>query len=46
MFDNLAGAARRGSFLIDSEGTVRWTVINEIGDARDIDDVKKAVAVL
>jgi peroxiredoxin len=41
-----AGAARRGSFLVDVEGTVRWTVLNEIPDARDIDAVTKAVAAL
>jgi peroxiredoxin len=38
-----AGVARRGSFLIDSEGTVRWTALNEIPDARDIDEAKKAI---
>ena len=39
-----AGVARRGSFLVDIEGTVRWTVLNEIADARDIDEMMKAVA--
>jgi peroxiredoxin len=39
-----AGVARRGSFLVDIEGTVRWTVLNEIPDARDIDEMTKAVA--
>ena len=41
-----AGVARRGSFLVDVEGTVRWTVLNEIPDARDIDEMTKAVAAL
>ena len=41
-----AGVARRGTFLIDIEGIVRWTVLNEIPDARDIDEVTKAVAAL
>ena len=41
-----AGVARRGSFLIDTEGTVRWTVLNPIPDARDIDEVRQAVAEL
>jgi mycoredoxin-dependent peroxiredoxin len=41
-----AGVARRGSFLVDIEGTVRWTVLNEIPDARDIDEMSKAVAAL
>ena len=38
-----AGVARRGSFLIDIEGTVRWATLNDIPDARDIDEVKTAV---
>ncbi len=38
-----AGVALRGSFLIDIEGTVRWTTLNQIPDARDIDEVKAAV---
>ena len=46
VFHDQAGAARRGSFLIDTEGIVRWAVVKEIGDARDIDEVKKAVAAL
>ena len=41
-----AGVARRGSFLVDAVGTVRWAVLNEIPDARDIDEVTKAVAAL
>ena len=41
-----AGVARRGSFLVDAAGTVRWAVLNEIPDARDIDEVTKAVAAL
>ncbi|MEP6762594.1 MAG: peroxiredoxin [Sporichthyaceae bacterium] len=41
-----AGVARRGSFLVDVEGTVRWMVLNEIPDARDIDEVTKAMTAL
>jgi peroxiredoxin len=41
-----AGVARRGSFLVDIEGTVRWAVLNEIPYARDIDEMTKAVAAL
>ena len=46
VFHQDAGVARRGTFLIDRQGTVRWTVLNEIPDARDIDEVTKAVAAL
>jgi mycoredoxin-dependent peroxiredoxin len=41
-----AGVALRGSFLVDREGTIRWSVLNQIPDARDIDEVTKAVASL
>jgi alkyl hydroperoxide reductase subunit AhpC len=46
VFHPEAGVARRGSFLVDRTGIVRWTVLNEIPDARDIDEVRKAVAAL
>ena len=32
------GVALRGTFLIDRDGVVRWSVVNGIGDARDIGD--------
>jgi peroxiredoxin len=38
VFDHEAGCAIRGSFLLDADGVVRWTVINEIGRARDISE--------
>ena len=46
VFHEEAGVARRGSFLVDVEGTVRWTVLNEIPDARDLGEVRQAVAAL
>ena len=36
VFDEPVGVARRGSFLIDGQGRVRWTVSNGIGERRDI----------
>ncbi len=35
VFHEQAGAALRGTFLIDTEGVVRWSLVNEIGTARD-----------
>lgn len=35
VFDETAGAARRGSFLVDGDGIVRWNVEHPIGEARD-----------
>lgn len=36
VFDERSGCALRGSFVLDAEGTVRWSVVNAIGDARDM----------
>jgi mycoredoxin-dependent peroxiredoxin len=44
VLDESTGAARRGTFVIDRDGVIRWTVVNAIGDARDIEDYKKALA--
>lgn len=35
VFNELAGIAVRGTFVIDREGVVRWKVVNAIPDARD-----------
>lgn len=40
------GIALRGTFLVDQAGVVRWTVLNGIPDARDVDDYKAAIAAL
>ena len=44
VFDEEKGVALRGSFVIDTEGVVRWTVVNAIPDARDIDEYREALA--
>jgi len=38
------GIALRGTFLVDRDGVVRWTVLNGIPDARDVEDYKRAIA--
>ena len=35
VFNEKAGAALRGTFLVDTEGVIRWSLVNEIGEARD-----------
>jgi peroxiredoxin len=40
------GIAVRGTFLVDRDGVVRWSVVNGIPDARDVVDYKKAIAAL
>jgi peroxiredoxin len=36
VFDEDRGRARRGSFLVDAEGVLRWSVVNAAGQARDL----------
>ncbi|MGD7707195.1 peroxiredoxin [Microlunatus sp. Y2014] len=38
VFDEQAGCALRASFLLDADGGVAWSVVNGIGDARNIAD--------
>jgi mycoredoxin-dependent peroxiredoxin len=44
VFNEVLGAAERGTFVIDKQGVVRWTVRTEISDARTIADYQKALA--
>jgi peroxiredoxin len=46
VFNEKAGLANRGTFLIDKAGVVRFTEINQPGEARNQDAWKKAVAEL
>lgn len=36
VFDAERGCALRGSFLVDADGVIDWSVRNEIGTARDV----------
>jgi peroxiredoxin len=44
VLDERAGVARRGTFLVDRDGVLRWSVVRGIPDARDQDEYKRAVA--
>ena len=46
VFQDQLGIATRGTFVIDKEGIVRWSVVNPIPQARDIADYQKALAEL
>jgi peroxiredoxin len=46
IFDDAHGCALRGTFVIDKEGIIRWSVVNGLGDARSNDDYKAALAAL
>ncbi|MEU5625302.1 peroxiredoxin [Streptomyces tendae] len=46
VFDEDKGCAVRGTFVIDQEGVVRWTVRNGLPDARDLTEYVKALDAL
>ncbi|MFE4593340.1 peroxiredoxin [Streptomyces laurentii] len=46
VLDEDKGCAVRGTFVIDKAGVVRWSVVNALPDARDLDDYVKALATL
>ncbi|MEU0332942.1 peroxiredoxin [Streptomyces sp. NPDC006193] len=46
VFDEDKGCAVRGTFIIDKEGVVRWTVVNGLPDARDLNDYIQALDTL
>ncbi|MFI9835529.1 peroxiredoxin [Nonomuraea sp. NPDC051941] len=44
VFDEAKGFALRGTFIIDGEGVIRWSVVNPTSAARDIAAYIKALA--
>jgi mycoredoxin-dependent peroxiredoxin len=38
VFDERTGAARRSSYVIDKQGTLRWAVHNASSEGRDLDE--------
>ncbi|MFG3356199.1 peroxiredoxin [Streptomyces griseofuscus] len=46
VFDKDKGCAVRGTFIIDKDGVVRWTVVNGLPDARDLNEYVKALDTL
>ncbi|MBE1586039.1 peroxiredoxin [Nonomuraea angiospora] len=44
VFDEAKGFALRGTFIIDGEGVIRWSVVNPASAARDLADYAKALA--
>jgi len=44
VLDEDAGVARRGSFLLDAGGTVRWSLVHPGGQARPFAAYRGAVA--
>jgi len=46
VFDEVKGAALRGTFVIDRLGIVRWSVVHGIPDARDAHEYRRVLAEL
>jgi mycoredoxin-dependent peroxiredoxin len=46
VFNDTAGMAVRGTFLVDKQGIVQFAEVNQPGEARDQDAWKKALAAL
>ena len=44
VFDEQAGCARRGTFVLDSTGMIKWQQINQINEPREIAAVLAATA--
>ncbi len=44
VFDEAKGFAHRGTFIVDGEGVIRWSVVNPISEPRDVADYVKALA--
>ncbi|HEX7202072.1 MAG TPA: peroxiredoxin [Arthrobacter sp.] len=44
VFDADTGMARRGTFIIDAAGRIRYTVVNPRGQARDFGEYRAALA--
>lgn len=44
VFDPGSGMARRGTFIIDADGIVRYVVVNPRGQARDFSEYRAALA--
>jgi peroxiredoxin len=46
VFSETGGMATRGTFLVDTEGVLRWSVVNGPGEARSLAAYREAVAAL
>jgi peroxiredoxin len=44
VFDEQAGCARRGTFVLDSAGLIRWQQVNQINESRELPAVLAAAA--
>ncbi len=46
VFNDTIGYAIRGTFLVDTEGVLRWSIVNAPGQARPLGAYREAIAAL
>jgi peroxiredoxin len=46
VFNEVVGFATRGTFLVDTEGVLRWSIVNAPGEARPLAAYREAIAAL
>jgi peroxiredoxin len=46
VFNEAVGAATRGTFVIDKAGVLRWSLVQGLGERRDVTSFQRAVAEL
>ena len=46
VFDEAKGCATRGSFLVAQDGTIRWSLLNPLSEARPLSAYHEAIALL
>jgi len=46
VFNEITGSAVRGTFLVDTSGVLRWSVVNGMGEARPLAAYREALATL
>ena len=46
VFSDEVGIALRGSFLVDTDGVLRWSMVHGIPEARDVDEYIRAIEAL
>ena len=46
VFNENTGSAVRGTFLVDTSGLLRWSVVNGMGEARPLAAYREALAEL
>jgi peroxiredoxin (alkyl hydroperoxide reductase subunit C) len=46
VFDETRGRPGRGSFLVDTSGVLRWSIVNSPGEARPLSAYREAIAAL